>query len=235
MTPAELATYVRWKTGTDATTFSDANLMVAANVAIDDIAKEIVKTHKGFFGRIFTYNLVGDQRNYALDENICNGIRSIEAKIDGTNWKRLVSTDLSMQDNPTVLDADIRSAFFGLYKYEIRQKEIWLFCGEAIIAVTGGLVVRCDVYPQHLTSMAGTDDMSKNGSSTTRGLPRAVHELLARRIVIESKNSKDKPLALTQTEQKYEYDLAKAIEALRDSNQDEEIVAKLPFNDGSQY
>lgn len=235
MTPAELATYVRWKTGTNATTFSDANLMVAANVVIDDIAKEIVKTHIGFFGRTFTYNLVDSQRNYPLDENICNGIRSIDAKIDGTNWKHLTSTDLTMQDKSLILEADIRSAFGGSYKYEIWQKEAWIYCGEAIIAVTGGLVIRCDIYPQHLASMGGSDDMSKNGSSTTRGLPRAVHELLARRIIIDWKGTKDKPIPLTQREQNYEYDLAKAIEALRDSNQDEEIVAELPFNDGSQY
>ncbi|MDD5726285.1 MAG: hypothetical protein PHC53_02635 [Patescibacteria group bacterium] len=235
MTPAELAAYVRKKTGTNATTLVDADILIYANVHMDDIAKEIAKTHRGFFGREFTYNLVGDQRAYDTELTTLNGIRSVEAKIDGTNWKVLTPADLVSLEQPSD-ETSIKAKFSGQYRYEIWQKKIYIYCGEAIIAVTSGLKVRCDIYPKHLSGLSeATDDMSKDPTATDRGFPRAVHELLARRIVIDWKESKDKPIPLTQTEQKYEYDLAKAIAALRDSNQDEEIVVATPYNDGSQY
>jgi len=235
MTPAELASFVRDQTNTDATTFSDAQILTKANVFIDDIAKEIAKTHRGFFGRVFTYNLVADQRNYPLETDLLNGIRSVEAQLDGTNWKWLTSLDITALGKPTD-ETDIRAAFAGKDpRYDIFQKEIWIYSESAIVNVTGGLKVRCDVYPEHLTSLSGSSDLSINSSSTKRGFPRAVHELLARRIIIAFKESKDKPIPLTQTEQKYEFDLVKAISALRDSNQDEVILAPLPFNDGNQF
>ncbi len=234
MTPAELASYVRDQTGTNATTLTDAKILTKANVFMDDIAKEIAKIHRGYFGRVFTYNLVASTRSYALELNVLNGIRSVEAMIDGTNWKWLTTIDITSMGRPTS-ETDIQANFGGRYNYEIWDKLIWIYTGEAIINVTNGLKVRCDIYPTHLTSLAGSDDMSKDPTATERGFPRAVHELLARRIIIAYKESQDKPIPLTQTEQKYEYDLKKAIDALRDINQDEVILAPLPFNDGSQY
>jgi len=77
--------------------------------------------------------------------------------------------------------------------------------------------------------------MSTNPDDYTHGFPRAFHELLARRISIAYKSSKDKPIPLSEKERQFEVDFAQAINSLKDANLDREVIPSEPYDDGSGY
>jgi len=77
--------------------------------------------------------------------------------------------------------------------------------------------------------------MSTNPDDYSHGFPRQFHELLARRVSIAYKSSKDRPIPLSEKEQLYEADLMAAINAMKDANLDRSVIPSAPYNDGSQY
>ena len=88
--------------------------------------------------------------------------------------------------------------------------------------------------------MDSATDMSVDPSTTTHGIPKELHELWARGVVIDYKESREKPIPLTERELKYEFDKQKAIETLKHGNLDREVIGTLPpasdrGNDGSDY
>ena len=60
-----------------------------------------------------------------------------------------------------------------------------------------------------LVILSSTEDMSADPSTTSHGMPREAHEIWARSVIIEYKNSKEKPIPLTEKELNYENDLQK--------------------------
>lgn len=221
----------------DTENLSDATLVLLANVAKDDIAKEIAKANEDFFGAVFTKNLEADRREYAMPDDILNNIKTVEAKLDGTNISRLIPFDLNSFKRPTG-EMDIRNSFSGKEPaYDIYRRAIQLYTGDAITAVTGGLILRAIIYPADITTakLASTDDMSVDPSEYTFGFPRQFHELWARRVSIMYKSSQERPKALTDKELLFEADLAKAIAAISNPNLDASVEADVPYNDGSNY
>jgi len=77
--------------------------------------------------------------------------------------------------------------------------------------------------------------MSTNPDDYTHGFPKQFHELLARRVSIAYKSSKDKPIPLNEKEKMYELDLARAIQKMKDTNLDRSTTPTVPFDDGSDY
>jgi len=221
----------------DSENLSDATLVLLANVAKDDIAKEIAKANEDFFGAVFTKNLEVDRREYAMPDDILNNIKTVEAKLDGSNISRLIPFDLNSFKRPTG-EMDIRNDFAGKAPaYDIYRRAIQLYTGDAIIAVTGGLTLRAIIYPADITTskLASTDDMSVDPSEYTFGFPRQFHELLARRVSIMYKSGQERPKALTDKELLFEADLAKAIAAISNPNLDASVEATAPYDDGSNY
>ncbi len=220
---------------TDTENLSDATLLLLANVAKDDIAKEIAKANEDFFGAVFTKNLEADRREYAMPDDILNNIKTVEAKLDGTNISRLIPFDLNSFKRPTG-EMDIRNDFAGKTPaYDIYRRAIQLYTGDAIIAVTGGLILRAIIYPADFTAFTSSTDMSVDPSEYTFGFPRQFHELLARRVSIMHKSSQDRPKSLTDKELLFEADLAKAIAAISNPNLDASVEASAPYDDGSNY
>jgi len=72
-------------------------------------------------------------------------------------------------------------------------------------------------------------------STTSHGFPRQFHELLARRVSVAYKSSKDKPIPLSEKEQMYEMDLRKQIDSMKDANLDRSTQPTAPYSDGSQF
>ena len=58
MTGTQLAALIRWKTGTNSTTFTDANMLPLVNVFIKEISSMIVERNNGMFLVPATFNLV---------------------------------------------------------------------------------------------------------------------------------------------------------------------------------
>ncbi len=228
MTPARLAALVRYYTGTNSTTFTDADILMLANVAKDDIASALQQRDEDYFGMEFTADLVAGQREYPLPDEVLNAIKRVEAKLDGTGWSKLSEFDLVGHSRPTDEDG-IRESFSGLApQFDLFRRSLVIYSGDAVIGVAGGLKLWAIVYPADLADLTGTVDMSVDPTPTTHGIPRQVHELIARRVSIAYKSSRDKPLPLSEKELKYDSDLETALEELSGANLDRVVSARLP-------
>ena len=86
MTPAEFATYVRKKTKTNSTTFSDAEMLAYMKVRQDELAKDILDADEDILLIPQYTSLVADQREYPLPQDMLASIKRIEAKLDATNF-----------------------------------------------------------------------------------------------------------------------------------------------------
>lgn len=234
----EFATYIRFHTKTDSTTLTDAELVALANVKKDEIAKEIAKTNEDIFGMWYLRDLEAGVREYSFPANILSNIKGVEACVanSGTEFKKFTEFDLT-QYRGTTVEADIRNAFGGKYQFDIFRKSLWLYTGEAIVAVANGLKLWAIQFPADLTTtiISSTDDMSVDPSTTTHGMPRESHEIWARSVIIDYKNSKEKPIPLTEKELNYEADLQKVLNSLKGTNLDRQNQGTVPYNDGSNY
>jgi len=242
MTPKLLAAYVRLKTRTNATTLTDADLITIANKVKDDLVWKGLDADEDLF-LVPTYlNLVADQREYPLHSDLLSRIKRVEAKLDDTNWVKLYEFDLPQWQDPISTEADIvahfgngeREAFF-----DMMRSSIWIYSG-TITAVTAGLRIWLNTIVSDITSMVATVDMSVDPSTTTHGIPRAMHEVWARGIIIDYKESREKPIPLSEKETNYDKDLEKAIETLKHGNMDREVIGRIPpastrGNDGADY
>lgn len=257
MTPVEFATYVRAQTKSNTVTFPDATILSYMNVWQADIAMRIAKVNEDYFGMEFFRDLVAGQREYPLPDTILNNIKMVEAKLNGTDWRRFYEFDLNtyrvrslgINNNPfdfpnyssgfsfaTTDEATIQRSFSDDYpQFDLFRKSLWLYTGSAISYVFEGLKLYGIVYPSNFTSLAGTDDMSIDPSSISAGFPRQFHELLARRVVIDYKTAQDRPMALSQNEQLYEVHLNLALDAIRNANLDRSVNGTRPYDDGSNY
>lgn len=236
MTYAAFASLVRYYTKTNSTTFTDANILMLANIFKDDIAGKIAK-HVGedYFGLRFTRNLVADQREYDLPSEVMSRMKVLEAKLNGTDWVRMNETDLNSYEGTTD-ETTIRSLFSGKAPaFDIWDKSIFIYSEDAIINVTSGLKLWCIIWPADFTDLTSTEDMSTNPSDITHGFPKQFHELLARRVSIAQKSSRDKPIPLSEKEQNYEIDLKETLDSMKDANLDRVTEPTIPYNDGSQY
>lgn len=234
----EFATYIRFHTKTDSATLTDAELVALANVKKDELAKEIAKTNEDIFGMWYLRDLEAGVREYSFPANILNNIKAVEASVanGGTDFKKFTEFDMT-QYRGTTVEADIRLAFSGKYQFDIFRKSLWLYTGEEIVAVVEGLKLWAIQFPADLTTalLASTDDMSVDPSTTTHGMPREAHEIWARSVIIDYKNSKEKPIPLTEKELNYENDLQKVLNALKGTNLDRQNMGTVPYNDGSNY
>lgn len=237
MTPAQFAYYVRQKTRTNSSTFTDADMLSYMLVVQDEIAKAILKADEDILLIPETVNLVANQREYPQDQDMISRIKRVEAQLDGSNWIRLIETDLTQIDTPIASESEITNRFTneeGNAFYDLSRKSIYILSG-TISSVTNGLKFWTDTYPAAITDLSGGTDMSIDPSTTTHGIPRPLHKLWAMGVIIEYKEGKEKPIALTEQEQNYEMLLQRAIETLKHGNLDREVIASVPYNDGSQY
>ena len=183
-------------------------------------------------------SLVANQREYALPDDVLNHIYSVEASF-------ATATPL---DYKLCLPDDYRrhglgrteTNIIGRYsneepRYEIQRRSIYLLSG-TIIAVTDGLRIRYRAFPADLASdMVGTTDLSIDPSTTTFGFPKTFHELWARRVSIEWKGSRPKPLPLSALEQNYAIDLEAQLSAIENGDMSDEILSTIPYDTGENY
>lgn len=236
MNYSKFATLVRYYTKTNSTTFSDADILTLANIFKDDIAGLISKeVGEDYFGLRFERDLIADQREYDLPAELMTRIKYLNAKLDGTNWERLKETDLSTYGQ-AMDEATIEAQYADKDpEFDIWDNSIYILSGSPIIDVTDGLRLWAIVFPSDFPNLTSTEDMSTNPDDYSHGFPRQFHELLARRVSIAYKSSKDRPIPLSEKEQLYEADLMAAINAMKDANLDRSVIPSAPYNDGSQY
>jgi len=59
--------------------------------------------------------------------------------------------------------------------------------------------------------------------------------VLATGMIIEWKESRDKPIPLKESELRYDDDVEKAISKLKKANYDREVIGLIPEDDGQEY
>lgn len=241
MQPVEFATHIRYKTRTNSTTFTDAEILALMKIRQDEIARAILEVDEDILLIPQTTDLVAGQRTYAFPSDFLARIKRVEAKLDGTSFIKLFRTDMTKfgyaltESNTTTYYANSEGDAF----YDIYRKSLYLLSG-TITDVTGGLKIWVNTYPAVITDLTSTTDMSVDSSTTTHGIPRELHEIWARGVIIDYKESREKPIPLSEREQKYEYDKMKAIQAMRNQDLDREVIGMLPDsntrgNNGANY
>ena len=230
MTGVAFAALIRKYTRTNATTLTNADIVVLANPVKDDIAEELMVADEHYFEVPNYIDLVASRREYPLpDDNL--GIARVEAKLDGTNFIKLVHADAG-QYSRTTDETTIVSRFAnveGSAYYDIVRRSIYIYSG-AITSVAGGLKLVNSTYPQDITvsTLNLSTDMSIDPSPTQFSLPRSLHELWARKISINYKSNREKPLPLTDQELLYDRDLRRKISLLTNQDKDTELLATVP-------
>lgn len=229
-TPAEAATYIRLKTRTNSTTFTDADILVLLNIKKNEVCQRALETDEDIFELPTYMNLVANQREYPLHSEILSRISRVEAKLDGSNWLKLTEFDLPEYDKPLTPESNITANFSneeGHAFYDIMRKSIWLYSG-TIATVTDGLRIWESTWPSNVATMGGLTDMSVDPSTTTHGIPKELHKVMMDGVVIEWKSSREKPIPLTEREQIWEHDMEKAIQTLKKANYDREVIGYIP-------
>lgn len=234
MTSTQFAAYIRLHTKTNSTTFADADILAYANVVKDDLAKDILKVNEDIFGMQYLRNLVAGQREYSLPVEMLNQIKYVEAMLDGVNWSKLTETDLNTYGNATD-EASILYNFSGRTAYDIFRNSLWLLTGDAIIAVTEGLKLWAIQWPENLAALNGSSDMSVPSANTEVAMPRSTHYVWATKVIIAYKEGKQKPIPLTQSEQRVDVDWASCLNSMRGINLDRAVLATVPKDDGQNY
>jgi len=236
MTPVKFATLVRYYTKTNSTTFPDADILVLANIFKDDIAGLISKeVGEDYFGLRFERDLEAGVREYDLPAELMSRMKYLQAKLDGTNWVKLGETDLSTYGE--AMDEDTIQAVYADKdpEFDLWDQGIYILSGDTIIDVENGLKLWAIIFPSDFADLTSTDDMSTNPDDYSHGFPRQFHELLARRVSIAYKSSKDRPIPLSEKEKLYEVDLMTQIQTMKDANLDRSVRPSLPSDDGSDY
>jgi hypothetical protein len=237
MTPQAVANYIRLKTRSNSTTLTDSDLLILWNIKKDEVCQRGLEIDEDIFELPVYMNLVANQREYPLNSNILSRIDRVEAKLDGTNWLKLTEVDLTELDVPVSTEANITAQFSneeGNAFYDIMRKSLWLYSG-TITSVTAGLKVWENIYPADLSAMSGTTDMSVDPTTTSSGTPREFHKVIADGVIIEWKSSREKPIPLTEREVNWEFNLEKAIQTLKKTNYDRQVIGDIPSEDGSDY
>jgi len=233
MTPEELKKYVHFNTRTNANTFVDSEMLMIANIVKNNVCGRALEVDEDIF-LVPTYmNLVANRREYPLYSNMLARFKRVEAKLDGTNFIQLGEMDMSLMNFPIGSEALITAKFGneeGRAKFDIMRNSLVIYSG-TITDVTAGLKVWLNTRPANIAGLGLTTDMSLDPSTTAHGIPNALHKVIATGIVIEWKGSRPKPIPLNEREQKWEFDLEKAIQTLKKTNYDREIIADVPTQD----
>jgi len=236
MTAKELAAYVRFMTRTNSTTFEDADILALMKVRQDGLAKEIMKADEDILLIPQYADLVENQREYPLPSDILSRIKRVEAKLDGTNWVPLMEIDITLISYPIVTETNITDVFnnsqvdegnpYGA-RFDILRKAVKIYSG-TIIDVTDGLQTWCNTWPTAVTDLTSETGLEVDPSTTTHGIPRELHEIWSRGVIIDWKSSREKPIPLDERELSYKDDRDEAIESLKQGNLDREVIGHLP-------
>jgi len=250
------AAYIRKRTKTDSTSFTDDDIVLYGNVDKDVVAREVESVKKDFFVIPATTDLIADQREYSFPVDLLSSIKIVEAKLDGTNWKRVeefdlnsfreVQTDISKPynvinveegfSNATTDEDNIRDNFSDdTPLYEITRSSIKLYTASAITSVTSGLKIHYAVYPADITTstLSETDDLSIDPTTTSFGIPRQFHKYWAMKIIIAYKEDNDIPL--DSFDMAIGDELIRAKKSISQQNQDRSFQPSVPRRTGFGY
>jgi len=244
MTGKSFVDYIRLKTRTNSSTLRDSDILTLANAKLESLCEDILESDEDILVQPIRTNLIAGHREYPLPQSLLSRIKYVEAKLDGTSFIHLDEFDLNKYKRTTDETSILANFSNELHRafYDIDRKSLWIYSG-AITDVEKGLKLWCNVYPAPLDLSRMADaltDLSVDPTPKTLGVPRELHELWARSVIIDWKESREKPIPLTEREINFKVDLQKAVITMRHGNLDRTIIAEIPpasdrGNNGSNY
>lgn len=234
MTPVEFAQYIRLKTHTNATTLPNSTILLYAGIRMDQISARLVDYDEDYFGAPQTTDLVNNQREYPMPTDMLNHIKKVEAKLDGTNWLNLKEIDLSTYEFTT--DEATIVSYFGNQQddagYFIYRGSLWILSGTIQNFVPGNAALKLWSYqwPTHISDLTSVIDISIDPNNTSAGFPRVLHQSLADGVIIDYKQSADKPIQLNDFDLNWEANLEHNLVTLTELNKDRSVNAMMPHN-----
>ena len=242
MTPLEFKNRVRFMTRTNSTSFTDNDILALMKVRQTKIAKAILKADEDILLIPQYTDLVADQREYALPADMLSSIKRVEAKLDASDFIELNEFDVTTYTGTINTESDIIQNFSNLEGnafFDLSRNSLTIYSG-TITAVTAGLKILVNTWPSAITDLTSVIDMSVDPSTTTHGIPRTMHEIWCRGVIIDWKSSREKPIPLTQDERVYGVDMINDINSLKPQNLDRNFKGTLPpaserGNEGADY
>lgn len=213
-------------------------MLVLVNLYIDEFASKIVEQDTGAFEVPYLFNLVANQREYAIGDDVLNRLHKVEIKFTATEDRQVAQYIKDYRGSET--EAQITAAFTnspGGFSYTLRRRAMLLLSG-TIIAVTQGVRMTSLVFPEKLANLTdNTVSMEVDPSTTTFGFPRQFHELLGRKVSIAWKSYQPKAIKLSPLEQMFETDMAKTLAAYSTTNDEgttrsEDVTVEDSSDDG---
>ena len=244
MTPKQIKNYVLTKLHVTSGEFYEnhTDMETVANMILDDMYGSISWKNLGYMGELTVLNTTGSVRIYPIPTELLNKIVGIEVNTGSTTveWKPLKIK--TKNDIPEfVFDEGWITS-----NYNNSDPVGFVYGGSLYIlsgtfpANTPGIRFWHINFPEKISSMDGTTELSiikkvssPDGGTTAIGLPRQFHRLFATGIIVDFKEANELPLV--GRESLYDQDLAKKLNELSPLNTDEEIVATIPRDDGSDY
>jgi len=227
MTGANIVELIRRKSKSTSTTYTDADLLVDINLIKDEIVLKLQKVRPEIFNIIGLQDLVasGTTREYDIPVAALNKIIDLELLFE-TGGDYVQATFLARRHYlDSLQESKIVAGFSNSYpKYFIRRKKVYILSGTTT-AVTDGFRLVYDLLPADLANLTGSTDLALN-SDTANGVPKELHELWARRVVIKYKDNNN--MKLNNDELKYERDLEETLDLLSDIDLSKEVISSLP-------
>lgn len=197
------------------------------------MAKAIKTVNTDVFGRVATRDLVAGTREYSLPSDVLSSLERVEGYVGGS-WVPFTEAHLPLERTATD-EASILSHFAGRFCYDIFRNSLFLYTGNAIADVAGGLKLWYIGYPTKLTNLTDVRDLAAPVDSYAIPFPTEFHELLARKVSIRYKQTRDKPMALNDSELNYERDLQTALTSIRRQNYDRTMACEIIVDNGENY
>lgn len=237
MTPVQLAESIRFRVKGNATTVPDADIIREFNIQKDNLVKRVVdEVDEDVFGKIMKTSLVADQREYSLPQSSTEGERAlkitrVEAQFDPDETARVKLIEIPYQSAKHGLTEDQivgnHSNEYPNAKYELFRDAIYILSG-TIVAVTNGLWIWISGYPDDISSLASTNDMSYPATTTTIPIPEPLHYLLMLKTTVVMKTTGDKQVPLEGDETKIDFIEERLIKSLKGKNRDRQIISRIP-------
>jgi len=231
MTAAEFKARFHDRCRTNDTIFPDSKLTILAREKQIDLAEAIEAVDEDFFQSFETTTLqpTSVTREYTLPLDSLNRMKLVEAKLDSVHWIRLLEFDLNMYSKTT--DEETILKYFaneeGRAFYDLGRGSLFLYTGEIKESVPNGLHWIGYSLPYKVTDWESNVDLSEP-TATQVGIPATFHGLWLDACVIDWKQSHDKPIALTEDEQLYDYHLQQKLMYAKELNRDRPNTIPIP-------
>ena len=237
MTPLELKNHIQYKLHIVDADFGATSMLRVINTKLVDFCGKITKAKQGILGTWGKLDLVASQREYPLPADLINNLKAVYLMLDGSNFKRAIPCNVNDVKDLIYQEAKITNEYSNTKPYYfIYRNSIFVLSG-TITDVTDGIQFWYSNLLEPIPNLTeSSEDLSVSTDKTSaprQGLPKQFHELLARAVIIEHKDTEEIPL--TKKEEKFDKDLEEKISELTPINLDEEFLASFPEDSGEDY